>query len=193
MKVRIGIDVGGTFTDVVVIDRQSHDLVGQLKIPTTHSAKEGVARGIVAALERAMETFDLKPADVSFIAHSTTQATNALLEGDVAEVGVVGVGKGIEGWLARRATAVPPIELTASRKLIAQHAFAGAGVDGVELEKALGELAGKGVRVVVASEAFGVDETTREELIAEKARAAGMLATTGHEGWVMSVLPNPTN
>ncbi len=182
MKVRIGIDVGGTFTDVVVIDGQSHELIGQLKLPTTHSAKEGVARGIVVALQRAMETFDLKPADVSFIAHSTTQATNALLEGDVAEVGVVGVGKGIEGWLARRATAVPPIELTASRKLIARHMFAGpANVDGVELEKALGELADNGVRVVVASEAFSVDETTREKRIAEKARAAGMLATTGHE------------
>ena len=54
MKVRIGIDVGGTFTDVVVIDSQTHELVGQLKLPTTHSAREGVALGIVNALERAM-------------------------------------------------------------------------------------------------------------------------------------------
>src|ERR1051326_539179 len=109
MKVRIGIDVGGTFTDVVVIDSQSHELVGQLKLPTTHAAREGVALGIVSALERAMAEFDLKAEDVAFIAHSTTQATNALLEGDVAEVGVIGIGKGVEGWLAKHATNVPPI------------------------------------------------------------------------------------
>ncbi|MGH9852748.1 MAG: hydantoinase/oxoprolinase family protein [Blastocatellia bacterium] len=183
MKVRIGIDVGGTFTDVVVIDGQTHELIGQLKLPTTHSAREGVALGIVTALERAMEEFGLKSDDVAFIAHSTTQATNALLEGDVAEVGVVGVGEGLEGLLARRATVVPPIALTASRKLKAAHAFIGVrdGAFENEVEKAVYDLSKKGARVIVASEAFGVDQTGRENLIAEKARALGLLATTGHE------------
>jgi N-methylhydantoinase A/oxoprolinase/acetone carboxylase beta subunit len=102
MKVRIGIDVGGTFTDVVVIDGQTHELVGQLKLPTTHSAREGVAPGIVTALERAMEEFGLQPDDVAFIAHSATQATNALLEGDVAEVGVAGVGERVDDHAFRR-------------------------------------------------------------------------------------------
>ncbi|MGH9834988.1 MAG: hydantoinase/oxoprolinase N-terminal domain-containing protein, partial [Blastocatellia bacterium] len=170
MKVRIGIDVGGTFTDVVVIDGQTHELIGQLKLPTTHSAREGVALGIVTALERAMEEFGLKSDDVAFIAHSTTQATNALLEGDVAEVGVVGVGEGLEGLLARRATVVPPIALTASRKLKAAHAFIGVrdGAFENEVEKAVYDLSKKGARVIVASEAFGVDQTGRENLIAEK-------------------------
>jgi N-methylhydantoinase A/oxoprolinase/acetone carboxylase beta subunit len=182
MKVRIGIDVGGTFTDVVVIDQQTHELVGQLKLPTTHSARQGVALGIVSALERAMEKFELQPDDVTFIAHSTTQATNALLEGDVAEVGVIGAGRGVEGWLARRATAPPPIALTASRELRAEHAFVNVnGSTEAEIDRAITQLAAKGVRVVVASEAFGVDDAAREELIAEKARAAGLFATTGHE------------
>ncbi len=183
MKVRIGIDVGGTFTDLVVIDSQTHELVGQLKLPTTHAAREGVALGIVTALERAMEEFGLKPDDVAFIAHSTTQATNALLEGDVAAVGVIGVGNGFEGLLARRATVVPPIALTASKRLKAAHSFINArnGEFEAEVERAIHELSSKGARVVVASEAFGVDQTERENLIAEKARAAGLLATTGHE------------
>lgn len=183
MRVRIGIDVGGTFTDVVVIDQETHELVGQLKFPTTHAAREGVALGIVTALERAMEKFGLAPEEVSFIAHSTTQATNALLEGDVAAVGVIGLGRGLEGWLAHRATHIPPIALTPSRSLTAQHAFIRAknGSTAAEIDAALGALSGKGVRVVVASEAFGVDETAGEERIAERARAAGMRATTGHE------------
>ncbi|HMV49285.1 MAG TPA: hydantoinase/oxoprolinase family protein [Blastocatellia bacterium] len=187
MKVRIGIDVGGTFTDVVVIDGNSHELVGQLKLPTSHAAKEGVALGIVTALERAMTEFNLRAEDVAFIAHSTTQATNALLEGDVAEVGVVGIGGGaafsLEGWLAKRATQGPPIVLTASKSLCVEQAFVRAANGATEsgIEQAIQSLAEKGVRVIVASEAFGVDQTAREELVAERAKAKGLLATTGHE------------
>jgi N-methylhydantoinase A len=183
MKVRIGIDVGGTFTDVVVIDNESHELVGQLKLPTTHAAREGVALGIVSALEEVIQKFALQPEDVSFIAHSTTQATNALLEGDVAEVGVLGTGNGVEGWLAKRATVVPPIPLTASKQLCAQHAFVRVRNGGVEqsIEQAVDVLAQRGVRVIVASEAFSVDQAAGECLIADTARRRGLFATTGHE------------
>lgn len=183
MKVRIGIDVGGTFTDVVVIDSQSHELVGQLKFPTSHAAKEGVALGIVTALERAMAEFGLRAEDVAFIAHSTTQATNALLEGDVAEVGVVGIGSGVEALLAKQAMAVPPIALTSSKNLTAQRSFVTRqnGSTEAAIDDAIDDLSNKGVRVIVASEAFGVDQTTGEEWIAKKARAKGLFATAGHE------------
>ncbi|MBD5634391.1 MAG: hydantoinase/oxoprolinase, partial [Candidatus Eremiobacteraeota bacterium] len=81
---RVGIDVGGTFTDVVVVDAGSGSIVARHKVPTTHDAPEGVAAGIVGALERALATPGVDAARIAFIAHSTTQATNALLEGDVA-------------------------------------------------------------------------------------------------------------
>ena len=190
MKVRIGIDVGGTFTDVVVIDQQTRRLIGQLKLPTTHSAGEGVALGIVSALRRAMSDFSLDPEDVTFIAHSTTQATNALLEGDVARVGVIGVGTGIEGWLAKRATRVPPIALTARKSLAVNHRYlecggrgerGGAGEFIVRARGVIAELAAEGVEVVVISEAFGVDQTEGEVELAAEARGAGLLATSGHE------------
>ena len=195
MKVRIGIDVGGTFTDVVVIDQQTRQLVGQLKLPTTHDAREGVAHGIVSALERAMSEFHLAPENVAFIAHSTTQATNALLEGDVARVAVLAGGEGVEGWLACRASRVPPIGLTPQRSLAAQHVWLGA--DGLlagrwlpwrkwqeraqRVRDRLTELVAAGIEVVVVSVPFGVDEPEGEMALVAEARAAGLLATSGHE------------
>ena len=86
MKVRIGIDVGGTFTDAVAIDNDTYEVIGVVKTPTTHDAKEGVAAGIIQVLHKVMEQCHIAPEDVVFIAHGTTQATNALLEGDVAKV-----------------------------------------------------------------------------------------------------------
>lgn len=65
---RIGVDVGGTFTDVVVI---SGDDVTTTKVPTTAEQSDGVVSGIDAARARDR---------VALLAHGTTVATNALLE-----------------------------------------------------------------------------------------------------------------
>lgn len=178
MKVRIGIDVGGTFTDVVVIDNESHELIGQLKFPTSHDAHKGVALGIITALERAMQQFKLQPDEVAFIAHSTTQATNALLEGDVAKVAVLGIGNGIEALLAKRASKVPPIELAPNKFLTADHAFINSNGD---INSAINSLKQRGAEVIVASEAFSVDRTIHEENITTLAKEAGLQATSGHE------------
>jgi N-methylhydantoinase A len=182
-RVRIGIDVGGTFTDVVVIDSATSELVGQLKLPTTHRAGEGVALGIVRALEGALSRFSIRPGEVSFIAHSTTQATNALLEGDVARVGIIGMGRGLESILARRATRVPPIPLTPSRNLVAAHRFVRlpANRSGTPFVELIKELSRGGAQVIVASESFGVDRPDLEARVAELARAEGLSATSGHE------------
>ena len=123
MKVRIGIDVGGTFTDAVAINNETYELIGSVKAPTTHTAKEGVAAGIVEVLHKVMEQYNIKPEDVTFIAHGTTQATNALLEGDVARVGVVALGQGIQGAKSRSDTTIGNIELAPGKFLNSENNY----------------------------------------------------------------------
>ncbi|MBS1794123.1 MAG: hydantoinase/oxoprolinase [Acidobacteria bacterium] len=181
-RVRIGIDVGGTFTDVVVVDNDSREVVAQLKVPTTHAAGEGVARGIIEAIERVLGELEILPDEVAFIAHSTTQATNALLEGDVAEVGVIGLGSGLETWKARIDTRVPPIELAPDRFLKARHEFvSSSAADEKTVGAIIDDFRANGTEVVAVSEAFGVDRTEREEEIVRLARRKGLFATSGHE------------
>ena len=120
-KVRIGIDVGGTFTDAVVIDAGTYEVLAKRKIPTTH--EQGVAHGVVQIISTLMKENDIAPEDVAFIAHGTTQATNALLEGDVAPVGILGMATGIDARSARNETNVGDIELAPGKFLKSYHTF----------------------------------------------------------------------
>ena len=181
-QVRVGIDVGGTFTDVVVIDHATKEVISQLKVPTTHDATEGVALGIINAINRVLTELNIAPEDVVFIAHSTTQATNALLEGDVAKVGIIGIGNGLEGLKAKIDTKIPQIELAPNRFLNAEHRFfSNKDIEGKQLDDQIVVFKSKGVEVIVASEVFGVDNPVNELFISEKARTMGILATSGHE------------
>ena len=102
-KVRMGIDVGGTHTKAVA-NRQCNtsDQSENHSVKQSHDDKAGVAAGVVQAFQNCLKENQIDPKDVIFVAHSTTQATNALIEGDVAHVGVVGVGpKGVEDGLQK--------------------------------------------------------------------------------------------
>ena len=79
----IGVDVGGTFTDVV-LERGAAQV--STKVLTTQDAPErGVLEGVRAALERA----DAAPGDVGLVIHGTTLATNALIERKGARTALV--------------------------------------------------------------------------------------------------------
>ena len=179
---KIGIDVGGTFTHAVAIDNQAYQLAGQAKVPTTHTAAEGVARGIAESLGLLLANAGISSDQVIFIAHSTTQATNALLEGDVAPVGILGMGSGLEGRRARGETQVGRVELAQGRWLETQHTFLDSGELTPEgAAGALRELAAAGARAVVAAEAFSVDDPSRELLVMEAAARLGLPCTGSHE------------
>ena len=179
-KVRIGIDVGGTFTDAVVIDAETYEVIAKRKIPTTH--KEGVARGVVQIISTLMEENRIAPEDVAFIAHGTTQATNALLEGDVASVGIIGMATGIDARGARGETNVGDIELAPGKYLKSVHTFLDSKtLTDESIRNVVDALRTQGAQVIVASEAFSVDNPENELRVTELAEHEGLYATGGHE------------
>ncbi len=181
-QVRIGIDVGGTFTDAVAIDHETYEVLSKVKIPTTHHDERGVASGIVQIIQQLMHENQIVPEDIKFIAHGTTQATNALLEGDVASVGIIGMGTGMDARSARAETKISNIELATGKYLHTYHRF----IDSKELtadriNQMIDELINEGAEVIVASEAYSVDDPTNELCVIEAARSKGVYATGGHE------------
>lgn len=181
-KVRIGIDVGGTFTDAVVVDNETYEVIAKEKCPTTHYAKQGVAEGIVRNIENVLKKNNISPEDVIFIAHGTTQATNALLEGDVAKVGIVGMGKGLEADRAKKETTAGNIELAPGKFLYTEHEFLESSSLREDLIKsAIEKLKQKGAEVIVASESYSVDNPENEKKVIEIANKMGLPATGGYE------------
>ncbi|AAM25715.1 N-methylhydantoinase A/oxoprolinase/acetone carboxylase beta subunit [Caldanaerobacter subterraneus subsp. tengcongensis MB4] len=182
MKVRIGIDVGGTFTDAVAIDNDTYELIGTIKVPTTHTAKEGVAKGIVEALMKLMEEHNINPEDVLFIAHGTTQATNALLEGDVVPVGIIAAGKGLEGIKVKSDTNIQDIELAPGKilKIASQYIELDEEFE-KKVEMKIEEFKNQEIGAIVAAQAFSVDDPTIENKIVEIAEQKGLPATATHE------------
>lgn len=180
-SVRIGIDVGGTFTDAVVIDGETYEVIIKRKVPTTHDDERGVAAGIMQVVSDVLACGGIDPADVSFIAHGTTQATNALLEGDVAKVGVIGMGGGAEAPRARKETRVGDIELAPGKRIAVEHEF----IDGSDLTRETARAAVRRLRereceVIVASESYSVDDPANELMVCEVAVEEGLPATGGH-------------
>ena len=85
MAYRLGVDVGGTFTDILLIDEES----GETYRAKTSSTPEDQSVGVLRGIERACETAGITLGDIDEVFHGTTVATNAILEGKGARVGLV--------------------------------------------------------------------------------------------------------
>ena len=104
-SIRIGIDTGGTFTDVVVFDETS----GEVATTKTPSTPHDPAEGFLAGVEKGLALIGLTSADgeaVAAISHGTTVATNQLLEGKVDRLGFV-TNTGYEAMLEIARQSVP--------------------------------------------------------------------------------------
>jgi N-methylhydantoinase A len=84
-RIRVGVDTGGTFTDVVALD----DETGELAVVKTPSTPADPAIGFLAGLRAALDRIGAGPASLAAISHGTTVATNQLLEGDLGRIGLI--------------------------------------------------------------------------------------------------------
>ena len=80
---RVGVDIGGTFTDVVAVAD------GEVTVTKTPSTPEEPERGVLNGLDESEAAAGYTAADVGFFSHGTTVATNAVLEGTWADTALV--------------------------------------------------------------------------------------------------------
>ena len=82
---RIGIDVGGTFTDVVLVD----DATGQIHYAKTSTTPGNLADGVLADIGKALGIAGKSIEDLAYVVHGTTIGTNALIERTGAKTGLI--------------------------------------------------------------------------------------------------------
>lgn len=182
-KVRVGIDVGGTHTKAVALDNETNEIVGESIVMTSHDDELGVAAGVIECFKNCLTENNIAPEDVVFIAHSTTQATNALIEGDVAKVGILAMGGGgLSGMLAKSQTKIGDILLDSGRYITTTHTYVKSKeVNESTVKAAVDKLKADGATVIAASEAFGVDSMDHEMLVKAEADRQGMMASVASD------------
>ncbi len=84
-RVRVGIDTGGTFTDVVAVDEDT----GELAVTKTPSTPRDPAVGFMAGVRKVLDRLGLGGDALTAVSHGTTVATNKLLEGKVENLGFI--------------------------------------------------------------------------------------------------------
>ncbi len=82
---KLGIDIGGTFTDLVLMD----DTTGKLNFAKTLTTYPDPAVGIMTGVQEILDNFDVKIEDIATLVHGTTLVTNAIIERKGAKTGLI--------------------------------------------------------------------------------------------------------
>ena len=101
-RLRVGIDTGGTFTDVVAYD----EATGQLAVTKTPTTPADPSIGFVDGLAKVLDQLGATGSDVAALSHGTTIATNQLLEGQIGRLGFI-TTEGFEFMLEIARQSVP--------------------------------------------------------------------------------------
>ncbi|MGD8968532.1 MAG: glutamate mutase L, partial [Anaerolineae bacterium] len=89
MRVVLGIDTGGTYTDAALVDHETGEvLAGAKALTTRHDLSIGIKRAIQAVLDQRA----VSPGELHLVALSTTLATNSIVEGQGRPVGLLLIG-----------------------------------------------------------------------------------------------------
>lgn len=172
MNYRLGIDVGGTNTDAVILDRENQ-VVAKCKKPTS----EDISTGIKEAVEEVLKTSGIKPSHIEHAMLGTTHATNAIVERKgLSKVGVLRIG-------APSGLAIPPMldwpddmhDYVGNhyRMVRGGYEFNGQLItepDRDEMAIALKELKGEGIQALAISCVFSPVNHEQEELAGEVAQ-----------------------
>src|SRR3989338_5681881 len=84
-KCRIGFDIGGTFTDIILFDEEE----GIYYSAKTHSTPTDQSRGAVIGIEKILKQTGKNGNQVDYLSHGTTVGTNAVLEGKLAKTALI--------------------------------------------------------------------------------------------------------
>lgn len=85
MSYRLGVDVGGTFTDFLLLNEDT----GETKTAKVPSTPEDSSIGVLNGVAKICDSSGIDPSDIKLVMHGTTVATNAVLTGRGAKVGLI--------------------------------------------------------------------------------------------------------
>ena len=176
--ISIGVDVGGTFTDLVLRDRADGGL-RTLKTPTT---PDDLARGVMTAIRRT----GTAPADIAALAHGMTVATNTALEMTGARLGVITtkgfrdlleIGRQTRPHMYDLQKDFPPPLVPRERRLELNERIAADGsahrpVDPEEVDRLIEDLRRLEVEACAICFLFSFLNPSHEEAVAQRVRAA---------------------
>jgi len=173
-QIRIGVDVGGTFTKAIAFDLAAGRVIARSALPTTHTEPGGPAAGVVRVT--ADVAAQVGAERVQLVTHSTTQAVNAMLEGDVGTVGVLALGRRPDLRRAAKRTRLDGLELAPGKPLsvVAELVDITDGFDESAIDAALDRLVAGGARSICVAEAFAPDDGSAERAAVERAVARGL-------------------
>jgi N-methylhydantoinase A len=193
MALRLGVDVGGTFTDLALLDETS----GRVTVAKVPSVPADPSEGILAGITRILGEAGAPPAAVGYLAHGTTVATNTLLEKKGARTGLIttrGFRDLLEIARQRRPSLydldavkppalVPrPLRLEVAERVTADGAVL-TPLDLPAVDRALDELAGQGVEALAICFLYSFLHPRHEAAVLERARARlpGVFLSASHE------------
>jgi N-methylhydantoinase A len=171
----VGIDTGGTFTDLIAVEVESR----RFRVVKVPSVPGSPATAFMNALD-ALFRDGVRPEDVSFLAHGTTVATNAILEGKGAPTGLL-ITRGFRacyearGWMRPSTEDLidpffqkPPLLVPQKRteEIPERVSFAGevlAPLDEAEVRQAVRRLRARGVEAIAVCYLFGFVNAAHEE------------------------------